>query len=417
MGLLQVINYFLTNFMNIQAISWKKAVLALALVATVATAGFLSTRAFFSDTETSAANVFSAGSLNLKVGINALGSTWPVVEPRDNNNQQLFALGGLMPGQVGTGELRLLSEGGDAWACVSAQITDTPENTHLSQEWSSGDNSGWANGGELQDYMEIAIWEANGLSNANGIVGPNEKETLKVMSLEEFANGNYKTLQDSSANGGDNPLVAGAEYKHEFAYCFGEFSNVPAVTAAGGTLECSGNVAGVNQAQTDGVEVLLNFYAEQRTNNEDFTCSSMNAALPGTINTVTAEYVQNNAVGETYKGVYVGFNEVDVVNATAVELRLNLSNNTTLSTFAKPSVLTAVNASGAAYSTGGTVIVTGSRTSGSWDPQTAPVPAIPSGVTVNNVEVLITLSNDTVITQTLDETGITNQALGDVIFN
>lgn len=259
-------------------IDLKRAVLALALFALVASAGFLGTRAFFSDTETSAGNVFAAGSLNLKIGINAVDSQWPDVDPRENNNQQLFSIDGLMPGQQGNGQFRLLSEGADAWACVSADITGNPENTRLSQEESSGDTSDEADSGELKNYMEIAIWEANGLSNANGKVGPNEEETLQVMSLEEFANGDFYTLQDSSATGGDNPLVSGDEYQHEFAYCFGEFerdgSGDPVINGDN-QLVCDGESAS-NVAQTDGVEMLLSFYAEQKDGNDDFVCSSLN---------------------------------------------------------------------------------------------------------------------------------------------
>lgn len=311
--------------MNTQVISWQKAVLALALVATVATAGFLSTRAFFSDTEKSAANVFTAGSLNLKVGINAPGSQWPTVEPRDNNNQQLFAIGGLMPGQEGVGELRLLSEGGDAWACVSAEITGNPENTRLSQEQSAGDASAGGNSGELAQYMEIALWEANGLANSDGIVGPNEKETLQVMPLEDFANGDFYTLQDSDFE--DNPLTAGNEYRHEFAYCFGTFTNVTDVETNGGTLECSGDVAGMNVAQTDGVELALNFYAEQLENNDQFTCSNLNTVPPVTQTLTQAGntyFIVDEPAGANH-GFNVGLSAADtpdVNGATSVKVEL-----------------------------------------------------------------------------------------------
>ena len=157
--------------------------------------------------------------------------------------------------------------------------TETAENSHLAQEQAANDTSNVQ--GELQNYMEIAIWEANGDANADGVVGTNEKETLQVMSLADFANNDYYTLQDSSANGGDNPLLAADEGRHEFAYCFGEFSNVADVTANGGTLECDGSSAG-NDAQTDSAEVTIHFYAEQMQGNPNFVCSSLSGnPIPG----------------------------------------------------------------------------------------------------------------------------------------
>ncbi len=260
----------------LQAINFNRLAIAVAAIAIVATAGFLSTRAFFSDTETSAGNVFAAGSLDLMVGIYAPQSLWPDVAPRNNNNQQLFAINNIMPGEKGEGYFRLLSTE-DSWACMSAELTATPDNTRLSQEESAGDTT--PNIGELQDYMQIAVWETNA-GNNDGLVGPNEVDTLKIMSLADFTNGEFVALQDSVD--GDNPLVDGTEYQHEFAYCLGEFVGTPGNMASyvdsNNELTCDGGAYGseMNRAQTDGVELLMSFYAEQSTNNANFICSSLN---------------------------------------------------------------------------------------------------------------------------------------------
>lgn len=264
--------------MNIlQTIDWKRAVLAIALFALVASAGFLGTRAFFSDTETSAGNVFAAGSLDLKVGIDNRGTEGgpDPLQPQDlPNNGALFVFADMMPGDMEMGHFKLESSE-DAWACIAADLSGDYENGRTSGEIASNDTNGADPGpgeGELDDFMQIAIWEANGTANANGLVGPNEVETLQIMSLKDFANGDYYTLQDSSADGGDNPLAPNAEYNHEFAYCFGE------ITLSGNQLMCDGGAFGgdANKAQTDSAEATIHFYAEQMRNNDSFVCSSLN---------------------------------------------------------------------------------------------------------------------------------------------
>lgn len=255
----------------LQSINLTRAVYAVAMIAVIATAGFLSTRAFFSDTESSQGNVFAAGSLDLLVGITNRGSEGgpdPLAPQNLPNNGALFAFENLMPGETDTGFFRFESSE-DAWLCLAADITDTDENTRLAQEEAAGDNSTVQ--GELQNYMEIAIWEAND-NNADGVVGTSENDTLRVMSLEDFATGEYHALQDSAM--GDNPLEADIEEQYEYAYCFGQFSNTADVMANGGTLECDGSSAG-NDAQTDSVTSTIYFYAEQMQNNANFVCSGV----------------------------------------------------------------------------------------------------------------------------------------------
>lgn len=267
-----------------QSINLTRLVLAVAAIAVVATAGFLGTRAFFSDTETSVGNVFAAGSLDLMVGITGAGDDNDFAPQSIPGNQSLFVFNNLIPGDSDTGYFRLESSQ-DAWACLAADLTADYENVRLDAEQDAGDNTAGTgpNGGELSQYMEIAIWEANN-NNTDGVVGTAENDTLRVMSLEDFANTEYHALQDSAT--GDNPLLAGGEEQYEFAYCFGEFTNVQDVTDNGGTLECDGSSAG-NDSQTDSTEMTIHFYAEQMQNNDNFVCSGLNPAPEWTATTQT----------------------------------------------------------------------------------------------------------------------------------
>jgi hypothetical protein len=114
---------------------------------------------------------------------------------------------------------------------------------------------------------------------------------------------------------------------------------------------------------------------------------------------VSADFVERAG----YSGVYVGFEEVGVTDATDVELRLNRADGTTYSVHAKPSVLSAVNASADAYRTGGTVITLGSRTSDSWDPQVGTWNSASKLADSNPVTVVITLGNGEVIEKSIAE--------------
>ena len=112
-------------------------------------------------------------------------------------------------------------------------------------------------------------------------------------------------------------------------------------------------------------------------------------AVAGSVSSVDASYVKEPA----YTGIYVGFDTENIASAKSVELRVNRTNGETpYSIFAQSSVLTAINNAPAKYSTGGTVIVTGSRTSASWTPQTGTWTGTSKPV---SVDVIVTLENNT----------------------
>lgn len=369
----------------------KKIVIGALLLAVLGVASFTGTRAFFSDTETSTGNVFAAGSMDLRVGIDSASKSFV---PQNLNNRTMFDFKGLMPGDVDSGFFKLESSQ-DAWVCMAADIAEENKS--------------------MKHNIELATWVEN---TPDGKVGTAEVGTLEAYTLGQYDQAGWVAVQDKSVNG--TPLSADEQYEQGFAYCFGEFArNDDGSLVVEKSMPVCNGASVPNGAQGGIVKGEIRFHAVQARNNPDFQCSGLNPAVPasaGEITSVTAEYT---SVAGEYSGVYVGFSEADVVDATAIELRLNLSGGTstsTLSTFAQAPVLNSVNTI-ANHGTGGTVIVTGSRTSSSWAPQTAPIPAIPSGVTVESVEVLITLGDGTVLSQTLDEASITNQTLGDSIFN
>lgn len=97
------------------------------------------------------------------------------------------------------------------------------------------------------------------------------------------------------------------------------------------------------------------------------------AAATGSVVLDKAVHVDKNEPGETYTGVYFGFTVSNVSTAKSLELQLiRESDFQPYAISAQASVLNAVNSNSSnpgGYSTGGTVLVTGSRSSSSWAPQ------------------------------------------------
>ena len=125
-----------------------------------------------------------------------------------------------------------------------------------------------------------------------------------------------------------------------------------------------------------------------------FILSEKVSAVAPAVSISEASYVKD----ATYTGIYVGVNLSNVSTATALELRVNRDNGTPYSVYATQARLDIINASAAAsYGTGGTVIVTGSRTSSSWTPQLGTWTGSSRPAAVNPVEVIVTLADGTVL--------------------
>lgn len=364
----------------------KRLIMSIGMLAFVGAVVVGGTGAFFSDTETSGANVFTAGSVSidlLSIEHDYYGEDADIPQnyftTNTSGNVPIFAFNDLKPGDTGLITSVLENGENDAFFCARTTLaeTDTP----------------------FENLLRFRVNSGLGLTAA---------QTFAPIALGQW----YSLDAADAANPAGGALAVAAEDSAdlELEYCFGTF--VPGQTGlAGCEVQNPGDPSVWNAAQGQSISITTEYYAVQQRNNEGFMCGDLNvpdvAPSAGEITGVDAEYVAFDDGSTVYTGVYVGFDEIDVTDATAVELRLNLDDGTDYSIFGQTSVLNAVNASPAAFSIGGTVITTGSRTSSSWSPQTG---TIGNGRSVVNVEVLITLGDGTVITSTIDEASITGQA-------
>lgn len=139
----------------------------------VAALAIYGTGAFFSDTETSTGNTFTAGAIDLKVDSecsyngsseNCVGNWGHNQEGGDGiniTNERFFDFGDIKPGDFGEDTISLHVENNDAWVCAEVSNLTNLENGQTEPE-ALVDTSTGTNQGELQNAMVWTIWKDDG---------------------------------------------------------------------------------------------------------------------------------------------------------------------------------------------------------------------------------------------------------------
>lgn len=123
-----------------------KIILSLAVIAAVSAIAVGGTVAYFSDTETSTGNTFTAGSLDLVL---APGTPLP------------FTVSNVAPGQSGTGKATLTNATGSIDGALDVKLTNLveSENSCVEPETAAGDPDCSAGAGDLGlDSLQIAVF-------------------------------------------------------------------------------------------------------------------------------------------------------------------------------------------------------------------------------------------------------------------
>lgn len=254
------------------------------------------TGAFFSDTEVSSGNVFTAGAIDLKVdnssyynGLWNKGTSW---ESIDLTNEKFFDFIDLKPGDYGEDTISLHVETNDAYLCADVTLTSNDDNG-LNEPEDIVDDTGGVGEGELAGLVNFIWWADDGDNvlevgeNPISPVGPIGALTLNVP---------YPiTLADSVNNiwTGQGGPVPGNETKYiGKAWCFGNLTAAPltqdgvgnartpaldnngnqtAGEPADGGYLCDGSALG-NETQTDSLTADISFEAVQARHNPRFQC-------------------------------------------------------------------------------------------------------------------------------------------------
>jgi len=262
-----------------------------------------STGAFFSDTETSTGNTFTAGDIDLQIdnesyaldcNIAGMGCTGTLIFSTTTSwtmanlvagQHRFFDFIDVKPGDVGEDTISIHVGSNDAWMCAAAQLTEDDDVTCTEPESADDPNCAvpGADLGELDDMINFAFWVDDGDNVFEPTAGASgTPETLFLQGpLSGLDDAGQIALSDSAGGAfgsggipGDSTVYIGK------IWCAGTLTDTDLVqdglttrSPTGGTgFTCDG--ASVNNAaQTDSAVGDMQFYAVQKRNNPNFTCA------------------------------------------------------------------------------------------------------------------------------------------------
>jgi predicted ribosomally synthesized peptide with SipW-like signal peptide len=280
----------------------QRILLSLAVIVAVGGAAVASTGAFFSDTETSTGNSFTAGAIDLTVDSTShynnticLNGTWqlasssqlaldqyPVIGTSCDGTwtnpinlgptTKFFNFGDVKPGDQGEDTVSLHVDNNPSWACVNIKTTSNEENGINGPEAAAGDVTSGSGQGELAQNTQVYAWLDNGAGG--GVAGDNiwqagEPKLDGPVTLSSFINGTTTlALADSATNGGA-PLPPGQTNYVGLYWCAGTIHST-----GPGNLSCDGTTMG-NNTQTDSATADVSFNIVQSRNNSSFRCNPL----------------------------------------------------------------------------------------------------------------------------------------------
>lgn len=272
----------------------KKILMSVAVLAFVgATMAGLS-GAFFTDTETSTGNTFTAGAIDLGVdntsyynGVLNDETTWAIDwdistteiagGPSTDVVRQFFNFTDLKPGDWGEDTISLHVKNNDSYLCADVTLTSNDDNGVNEPEGEDGDTTDGAGAGELAGAVDFYWWADDG-DNVYEV----GEELLPAGSLGALAVGETATvaLADSQTNIWGESVLPGDSVRYVGkAWCFGNSDFVP--YPEGNTdptvrpVICDGSQED-NMTQTDSMTADISFYAVQSRNNAGFVCGGSN---------------------------------------------------------------------------------------------------------------------------------------------
>lgn len=262
---------------------------------------FGATGAFFSDVETSTANVLTAGAIDLKVdnesyynGVLNENTSWSKV---DLTLEKFFDFDDVKPSDYGEDTISLHVETNDAYLCADFTLTSNNENGCNEPE-SAVDNTCSTPGeteGELANLVNFIWWADDGdnvlEADEEVISGPAAPGLLPLnQPYSILLADSSKNIWNPSQVGG--PVTGDTTYYIGKAWCFGEMgvapinqdgqtnvmspagnndgNNTPGQPTDGG-ITCSGANLG-NESQTDSLTADVSFRAVQARHNDQFMC-------------------------------------------------------------------------------------------------------------------------------------------------
>jgi predicted ribosomally synthesized peptide with SipW-like signal peptide len=325
----------------------QRLLLSLAVIVAVGGAAAASTGAFFSDTETSTGNTFTAGSIDLTVDStqhynnaicvlnNDRVGTWqlapnatvqpdqyPIIGSTCNGSwaatnlgptNQFFNFSDVKPADQGENTVSMHLTTNPAWACADVSLTGNADNGINGPEAAAGDTTDGPFAGELAQNLSVFIWNDNattgGATAGDNIYQTGEKILTAPEKLSVLLGGNVNgpattSIALADATTGTGPLGAGSSSNIGIEWCAGTFTGTPGTPG----FTCDGSTMG-NNTQTDSLTADITMRVSQSRNQPNFTCSTGTTAGPQTI------VVNANSLGNgTGTGWYFYDDTSNIVN-------------------------------------------------------------------------------------------------------
>jgi predicted ribosomally synthesized peptide with SipW-like signal peptide len=224
----------------------KKILISLSVIAAVAAIAIGVTMAFFSDTENSTGNTFTAGELDLRFQYEGgVPGPWTDVNGAPLFGGTTFPLDDLKPGDKGEKTVRLWVDDNPACGKFSVIVTEDKDNTCTEPELLDEPGCTATGYGELNDAVNFAVWEDMSTNGKCNNILDNDEHIL--------VSGPISGTKAYSI--GELPLTEANAKCYGVAYCFGTWNG----TACNGAL--------VNNAsQSDSFKADLIIEALQKRN-------------------------------------------------------------------------------------------------------------------------------------------------------
>lgn len=308
----------------------KRIFASIATLGMVAALAVGATGAFFSDTETSSANTFAAGAIDLKIdntsyynGVFSTSTSW---ELRDLTVEKFFNFLDLKPGDVGEDTISLHVDTNDAYLCANVKLTSNDDNG-LNEPEALVDATGGIGEGELASEVNFIWWADDGdnvLEDSESVISQGPIGALGLNGSTTVA------LADSNTNiwtGVGGPAPGATTLYIGKAWCFGTIAPAPLVqdglgstsprtpaTSTGG-ISCDGSFLN-NSTQTDSLTADVTFSAVQARNNPGFLCAPRETATSSltVVKVIVNDNGGNNVISDFHLFVDDGFVSTEVAS-------------------------------------------------------------------------------------------------------
>lgn len=315
--------------------NFSRIVLGLMLIVGAGGALASGTSAFFSDTESSTGNMFTAGDIDLKIDNDSYynGNRCTNVGTAEDSDFQwagesefpepgtdcstsfppsdldsgllFFNFTDVKPSDDGEDTISIHAGSNEAYACLDMALTSNDDTSTVDPETDAGDaaedvNDTWD--GELAQNLQMFWWADDGDNVYEAGESSITEGVLSVSAMFGEDETFTATLADSEENiWGETGGIPGGETRYiAKAWCFGNLAMTPlpddtntGPQARPGFFSCDGS-AQSNITQTDGITLDVAFRAIQTRHNNQFQCDGVDETPRTATLTVTKVVTNDN---------------------------------------------------------------------------------------------------------------------------